>query len=197
MAPLERPLMALQVERYLEQKRSWPKEGRHIMAQFDDAGVVVYQSYNPRIGHFAAQHGFFGGDFRLGRMTWIKPNFLWMMFRSGWGTKPDQEVTLAIKMKRAAFDHVLSCAVASSYRASSFADPADWKAAMQSSSVRLQWDPDHSPNGAKESRRAVQLGIRREMAVKYSKEWLLDIEDISDFVQAQRKNAPVENGVHL
>src|SRR5262245_58806343 len=25
-------------------------------------------------------------------MSWIKLNFLWMMFRSGWGTKPDQEV---------------------------------------------------------------------------------------------------------
>jgi hypothetical protein len=38
--------------------------------------VVVYQAYRPEIGHFAAQHGYFGGSFSLDRMSWIKPNFL-------------------------------------------------------------------------------------------------------------------------
>ncbi|MFM7854759.1 MAG: DUF4291 family protein [Flammeovirgaceae bacterium] len=26
----------------------------------------------------------------LNRMTWMKPNFLWMMYRSGWATKHNQ-----------------------------------------------------------------------------------------------------------
>ncbi|WP_141653813.1 DUF4291 family protein, partial [Erwinia billingiae] len=25
--------------------------------------------------------------FSMTRMTWIKPSFLWMMYRSGWGMK--------------------------------------------------------------------------------------------------------------
>src|SRR6476620_9141200 len=69
-----------------------PKTGRHIIAQYNETSVVVYQAYRPAIAHFALEHGYFGGEFSLGRMSWIKPNFLWMMYRSGWGTKVGQEV---------------------------------------------------------------------------------------------------------
>ena len=42
-------------------------------------------------------HGYFGGDhFSLNRMSWVKPNFLWMMYRSGWGQKEGQVVVLAV-----------------------------------------------------------------------------------------------------
>lgn len=27
--------------------------------------IVVYQAYRPAIGHFAAEHGYFGGEFKL------------------------------------------------------------------------------------------------------------------------------------
>ena len=93
-----------------------PKIGRYILAQFDEEGVIVYQAYRPAIGHFAATHGYFGGDhFSLNRMSWIKPNFLWMMYRSGWGQKEGQEVVLAVKIKREAFDIILTNAVWSTY----------------------------------------------------------------------------------
>jgi hypothetical protein len=75
--------MDLITEPYLAQQARWPASGRHILAQFDVESVVVYQAYRPAIGHFAARHGYFGGGFSLGRMSWIKPNFLWMMYRSG------------------------------------------------------------------------------------------------------------------
>ena len=65
--------MYLETKPYLEQVRCWPTQGRHILAQFDDDSVVVYQAYRPAIGHFAAEHGYFGGDFSLDRMSWIKP----------------------------------------------------------------------------------------------------------------------------
>ena len=55
-------------------------------------GVIVYQAYRPSIGTYAVEHGHFGGEFSYSRMSWIKTNFLWMMYRSGWGTKPGQEV---------------------------------------------------------------------------------------------------------
>ena len=75
--------MNLAVEPYLQQLERWPKSGKHILAQFDETSIVVYQAYNPSIGRFAAAHGYFGESFNLTRMSWIKPNFLWMMFRSG------------------------------------------------------------------------------------------------------------------
>jgi hypothetical protein len=37
-------------------------------------------------------------------MTWIKPSFLWMMYRCGWATKPGQERVLAIQITREGFE---------------------------------------------------------------------------------------------
>jgi hypothetical protein len=67
------PETALTLERYCDQQARWPAEGRHILAQYDAESVVVYQAYRPAIGHYAAQHGLFGGEFSLNRMSWIKP----------------------------------------------------------------------------------------------------------------------------
>lgn len=41
-------------EPYREQVKIWPREGRHILAQFDDETVIVYQAYNLAIGRYAA-----------------------------------------------------------------------------------------------------------------------------------------------
>src|SRR4051812_17137799 len=35
----------------------------------------------------ALSAGTFVPPFKAGRMTWIKPSFLWMMYRSGWATQ--------------------------------------------------------------------------------------------------------------
>jgi len=68
---------------YVDQVREWPRAGRHILSQYDDGTIVVYQEYAPAIGRFATMHGHFGGEFKYTRMSWIKPNFLWMMYRRG------------------------------------------------------------------------------------------------------------------
>ncbi len=107
--------MKLLTTSYLTQTAQLPQTGRHIVAQYDATSVVVYQAYRPEIAHFAVEHGYFGGEFSFSRMSWIKPNFLWMMYRSGWGTKAGQEVTLAIRIKRSAFDTILASAVHSSF----------------------------------------------------------------------------------
>jgi hypothetical protein len=148
---------------YAEQIVRLPKTGRHIIAQFDDEGIVVYQAYRPAIGEFAATHGYFGGEFSLSRMSWIKPNFLWMMYRSGWGQKEGQEVVLAVKIKREAFDTILAAAVCSGYEPDLYPTEKDWKHAVNRSDVRLQWDPDHSPAGGKLTRKAIQLGYTRRL----------------------------------
>jgi hypothetical protein len=57
------------------------------------------------------------------------------------------------------------------------------------SDVRLQWDPDHGPSGNPVERRAIQLGLRGDILARYAKEWLIDIQDLSDFVTEQRANA--------
>ncbi|WP_298509635.1 DUF4291 domain-containing protein [uncultured Kordia sp.] len=177
--------MKLNIQNYIEQNNEWPQNGHHIMAQYDDEKIIVYQSYRPAIGHFAAKNQFFGGPFSLERMTWIKPNFLWMMYRNGWGTKVGQEVVLAIHLKREAFQRYLENAVHSSFKPELYESQESWKKAVQASNVRLQWDPDHDPYGAKLERRAIQIGIRNEFIRSYAKEDILKIEDISAFVAEQ------------
>jgi Domain of unknown function (DUF4291) len=185
--------MKLQTERYLDQKEHWPQSGRVILAQYDEDSIVVYQAYRPSIGNFVAQHGYFGGDFSLTRMTWIKPNFLWMMYRSGWGTKEGQEVTLAIRIQRSAFDAILAQAVHSTYIPEIYENQEAWTRAVKTSDVRLQWDPDHNPSGGKLERRAIQLGVQGQVARKYSREWIISIEDISEFVSEQRQHVVSKN----
>jgi hypothetical protein len=176
----------LELERHADQLAHWPTSGKHVLAQFDDETVVVYQAYKPKIGHHAAKHQKFGGGFSFDRMSWIKPNFLWMMYRSGWGTKVDQEVTLALRLTRAGFDEILSAAVASSFGASKMSSREDWQRAVASSDVRLQWDPDHGPGGEPLERRAIQLGLRGKALRKLNDTWLVSVEDISDFVATNR-----------
>jgi hypothetical protein len=89
--------MNLITENYETQTARWPQNGQHILAHFDDKSIVVYQAYRPAIGRFAIEHGSLARpEFSLSRMSWIKPNFLWMMYRSGWGTKEGQESTLGL-----------------------------------------------------------------------------------------------------
>jgi hypothetical protein len=178
---------------YLEQQARLPHSGRYVVAQYDEEGVIVYQAFRHAIGRFASANGYFGGkNFSYERMSWIKPNFLWMMYRSGWGTKDKQECILAVRLKRAAFDEILAAAIHSNFVEPVYGTQEAWQAAVSSSDVRLQWDPDHDPHGAKLERRAIQLGLRGDALAKYGREWLLDIEDISDFVREQRENTSSE-----
>jgi hypothetical protein len=179
--------MVLATESYTEQAMIWPKTGRHILAHYDDSSIIVYQAYRPSIGRYVIEHGRFGGtEFSFSRMSWIKPNFLWMMYRSGWGTKENQEVTLGLRLGREFFESLLAQAVASSWDRGWFATYEEWEKAVAGSSVRLQWDPDHHPSGAKLPRRAIQLGLRGEVLEAFGRQELLEVLDLTEFVAEQR-----------
>lgn len=180
--------MQLKTEKYITQRNLWPTQGQHILAHFDETSIIVYQAYSPAIARYAVEHRCFGGDhFRYRRMSWIKPNFLWMMYRSGWATKEGQEVVLGLRISCVFFDHLLSEAVVSSFDGAFGKSRQQWEQAVQSSDVRLQWDPDHDPRGAKQNRRAIQLGLRGRALEAFGKRELLDVIDMSEFVAAQRK----------
>ncbi len=179
--------MNLKAELYSEQVQRWPATGRHILAQFDDETIIVYQAYRLEIGHFASRHGYFGGAFSYNRMSWIKPNFLWIMYRSDWGISQGQEVVLAIRLRRTFFDELLEQAVPSSFVPDRYESHAAWKAAVAESDVRLQWDPDHGPSGEKCERRALQIGLRGTALKTYGKDGLVEIIDMSEFVARQRE----------
>jgi hypothetical protein len=178
----------MKFEHYTDQIGQWPQDGRHLLAQYDDGNIVVYQAYRPSIAEYAVRHQRFGGDFSFSRMSWIKPNFLWMMFRAGWATKEGQERILAVSIRRTFFERILERAVASSFAASGYGAEAEWKRAIETSDVRLQWDPDHDPFGQPVARRAVQLGLRGEALAEYGTAAITGIEDMTDFVREQHAN---------
>ena len=173
---------------YKEQEKIWPTEGQYILANYDENSISVYQAYRPAIADYAVKHQKFGGEFSFTRMSWIKPNFLWMTYRAGWATKEGQERILEIRLKQSFFDEVLERAVPSSFASSEFASVEEWKRAIEVSDVRLQWDPDHDPKGLSVARRAIQLGLRGETLKRYATTELINIKDITDFVVEQRSN---------
>lgn len=179
----------METEPYLAQRAHWPKDGRAVLAHYDDDAIVVYQAFKPQIADEAVQLGRFGPSFSRSRMSWIKPNFLWMMFRCGWATKVDQERVLALWLPRVFFERVLAAAVASTFDATAWRDEAAWKGAVANSDVRLQWDPDHGPSGTPQARKAVQLGLRGAVLKEYADRAILRVEDVTALVAAQREHA--------
>lgn len=180
-------MSSLPTRPYLEQAATWPSSGRHILAHFDHDSIVVYQAYSPSIARHALEEGVFGGpEFSFSRMSWIKPSFLWMMYRSAWGTAERQESVLAVRIRRAFFERLLALAVPSAFGASRYSDEAAWRRAIEASDVRLQWDPDHDPSGDKLERRAIQLGLRGEVLRQYANTEILSVADMTPFVAEQR-----------
>lgn len=101
---------------------------------------------------------------------------------------------MAIKLSLEGFNSILSQCVPSTFGTSHFSDEKSWRKALEDSNIRLQWDPDHDLSGEKLKRRAIQLGIRgEELTTKYSNEWILNIEDITEFVKEQYKHVKCGN----
>jgi len=177
----------LQTIHHRSYEKDLPQSGRHILAQTRGENIIVYQAFNTRISRFAVEHQRFGGShYKFSRMSWIKPNFLWMMYRAGWAVKEHQQQILAIEISQEHFRQILRQAVHSTYKEHIYGSHEAWKAALASSEVRLQWDPDHDPHGAKLDRRAVQLGLRGDVLKQFGTEWIVSIEDITPFVHEQK-----------
>jgi hypothetical protein len=156
-------------------------EERQIRAVFDDKTITVYQAYNKAIAESAVKHQtFVSPPFKMDRMTWIKPSFLWMMYRSGWATKPDQKHILAIKITREGFEWALQNACLSHFDPDVHESREAWKEQLQNSPVRIQWDPERDIHMNKLDYRAVQIGLSGVAVKKYAQEWIQEIEDVTN-----------------
>ncbi len=177
----------IKLELYSSFVKRLPEEGRHIVGFQTEEEIVVYQAYKPAIAKYAVEHQRLGGKaFSYKRMSWIKPNFLWMMHRCGWAEKENQERVLAICLKKKDWEEILSKAVFSSYQAAIYKTEKEWKEELANSEVRLQWDPAHDPYGEKLKRKAIQIGMKGEVLRKFGEEQILYIQDITPFVSKQK-----------
>lgn len=172
---------------YADYEKELPQSGNIILGQAKGENIVVYQAFNDGIANYAVKHQRFGGaNYSFSRMTWIKPNFLWMMYRSGWAEKENQNRILAIEITLLGFQWLLSQGVLSSFH-SSYGTHENWKNQLNESLVRVQWDPDHDPKGRKLERRAVQIGFKDDALQTFNENFIQSITDITPFVKTQKR----------
>jgi pre-mRNA-splicing factor ATP-dependent RNA helicase DHX16 len=113
-------------------------------------------------------------------MTWIKPSFLWMAYRSGYATKQNQEHVLAIEISRQGFEWALDHAVLSHIPGSASTEQVEtWKKAVEESCVRVQWDPERDLYGNPLGYRSLQVGLRGEAVERFVDEWIVSIKDVT------------------
>ena len=120
---------------------------RQVRALYDDDSVTVHQASPVRIAGPAVAAGRFVPPFSMTRMTWIKPSFLWMMYRCGWARKSGQERVLSIRISRTGFEWVLAHPCLSHAERPTYPSRKAWQERRDSSPVRVQWDPERDVAG--------------------------------------------------
>jgi len=176
--------MSKGLQLYSEQLKSWPEEGKHFLAHRCGEDILtLYQAYKPSIAKVAVEKQSLSAssEFSERRMTWVKPGFLWMMYRSGWASKSNQERILAINVRASwLFEALKKDSVVSTV------------GKTRDHNIVVQWDPDHDWNGAKKIRKAIQIGLRGRIAAEFaagaSGPAVVSIEDITSFVENMRDN---------
>jgi hypothetical protein len=156
-----------------------PQPRFQVRARHTESTLTVYQAYRPEIGQVAARTGRFPATWKRDRMTWIKPSFLWMMYRCGWGTKDDQKTVLAVEITREGFLWALRHACLSHYAPGLHPDRATWKRQLRQAPARVQWDPERDLHLSALPYRSLQLGLAGEAAARYADEWIVGIEDVT------------------
>jgi hypothetical protein len=178
---------------------------RQIRALYDDNTIRVYQAYNDAIADAALEQGTLKSPpFKMERMTWIKPSFLWMMYRSGWGKKDSgQKRILAFDITREGFEWALEHSLLS-HEAKNYKDKEEWLRIKKATPVRIQWDPERDLHLQPLEHRAIQIGLTNEAVPLYVNEWIQNITEVTnlaseihslvedDDLEAARKLLPIE-----
>lgn len=154
-----------------------------IRATYDKNTITVYQAYREEIALPALKAGRFVAPFSFNRMTWIKPSFLWMMERSNWGLKSDQECVLAIRIKRTSWEEALTQAVLTGYESKVYKDYEDWQKQFENAKVYVQWDPERTLRGKSLPYKSIQVGLSLHIIEMYVNDWIVEIQDYRPVVK--------------
>lgn len=168
-------------EQEFELPANLPPEVPVFRGEWDAQGVYVYQAYRKEIAEWALEHQRFGGpSWEPGRMTWIKPSFAWMLYRSGYGMKSGQKYVLKIKLSHETVAHLLShCKCVHTNKETRMKKQTH----EGSGNGRVQWDPERdlfqaegrTPRKMLQTR-AIQIGLAGSLS-EYYVDGILSIED--------------------
>lgn len=168
------------------------QQTKEIRAFYTDDFIRVYQAYGDNIINDIEKNGTLSPpSFSLTRMTWIKPSFCWMMYRSGWGYKDaKQNNILAIDITHEGFLWCLQHAVLSKQHPNLSLEA--FTALKQNAPVVIQWDPERDIRLNKQEQRSIQIGIKNEAVTKYVNEWIVQITNIT--TDCQQIKALLDDG---
>ena len=191
----------LQDERFLRFNRSSTPTAATVqvfVGEWDEQGVFLFQAFNDAIADYALEHQSFRGcpQFNPTRMTWAKPSFAWMLYRSGYGRKAQQNRVLKIKISHQALASLLSqCHFVDTNKdtksaTSNGSSTNDDDSSADSSAGlvgRVQWDPERdlfAPDPSNKvpremlRRRAIQIGLQGKLSAQYV-ESILSVRDVT------------------
>ena len=142
-------------------------------AEWDAEGVYVYQAFKDEIADWALENQRFGGPhFNPKRMTWIKPSFAWVLYRSGYAQKHDQNRILKIKIPHDCLSQILSQCKCAHGEGGGIG--------------RVQWDPERDLFAAEAKiprkmvrQRAIQIGMKDSLSEFYVQS-IISIEEVTD-----------------
>lgn len=145
---------------------------QEFIGEYDETGVYVYQAYSNEIADYSIENQKLGGPtFNKERMTWIKPSFAWVLYRSGYATKHNQERILKIKIPHKSLADLLSNCVCKDHTSGTLG--------------RVQWDPardlftaDGNEPRKLLNKRAIQIGLKEILSENYVNS-IISIEDVT------------------
>lgn len=153
-----------------------------IRALYDRDTITVYQAYNQQIAQLAVQQQKFVSPFSFHRMTWIKPSFLWLMERSHWATKSNQNHILAIRIQRDFWEYLLQQSIHTDPTLSAHKNGEHWFESFENAKVHIQWDPERNLKGTKLEQLSIQIGISRFLIQAFNNTAIHSIQDITPLV---------------
>ncbi|CAE8626968.1 unnamed protein product [Polarella glacialis] len=147
--------------------------------EWDAEGVYFYQAYRDAIADHAVEDQRFGGPhWNPARMTWIKPSFGWVLYRSGYAMKSGQTRVLKVKLGHDVVAELLS--------------ECHCRTSGGGTLGRVQWDPEKSMRAADDDGReprtllhnvkAIQIGLKGRLSHLYVAS-ALSIEDVTPLVR--------------
>ena len=149
---------------------------RQIRALHTPTHITLYQAYNTTIATAAVAHQLLSASpsFSPSRMTWIKPSWAWMLYRSGYSYKDaNQERILALTMRLDDFFALLSKGI-----------PVEGEEGLPE--VRIQWDPERTVRLEKLGHRSIQIGVPRGI-VGWWVGRIVGIEDVTERARELKK----------
>ncbi|MGH1339191.1 MAG: DUF4291 family protein [Aureispira sp.] len=150
-----------------------------IRALFTEQNIAVYAAFSDSIATVALQNQQLLPPFVYTRMTWIKPSFLWLMYRSDWGNRSGMTRILRIWITRQAWEKALQEAILTTPDYPIYPNKKVWRKKLEQTGIRVQWDPERAIDNKKLNFKSIQVGITGKYSEVYAKKWITKIEEVT------------------